>query len=960
MRIIFFIVFTFLAAQYLPAAMGGSFAIASKNLNEIDNTSFYLEKFSFTSDVPFSQEEFEYLADLEPQTFVSKSDVQKAYRNIMRTKRFNNIDIDLTDGKQGKILLFKLEGQWLLSNVKVSGFLFGKYEYGALYLQQPGDVFDINLHEESLQIMQKHLEDHGYFDGIIEDELVYNPDKKSILVKLNFDRGQRYKINSISLKQKTKGDNPLLVENILDETKVTFKNFLIKYFYTRDYIKKITHAIKDKLIEADFDQPRILMKKIFDRDAKKMDIILTIDCNSRRVVRLKGNVSLSDSFILNKFIPKDQPHWLFSPEIICEQLMHEYERRGFSKTIVEYTIDHDVYTFVIREGVPALLEAIEIKHAESLKSEDMNYFWQELLDKQFFDQDLFDQKVLEFKALYEKNGYWDFAIVDQQTVVNNLTGKRIITLFINKGIQRLWGGFEIKDYPEGLDLPNFKKFHLRSKNQLIPFNRAWLSEQKSLLVNALQQESYWHADAQYSLQEVPLDGDEKERAVQKIFVSWQIQPGAQIAFGKTIVRGSTKLPFERIKNEIKFQEGDVWSKEKIDLTRKKLKRLDIFKRVQVQPHQGNTKFKKPVIVTLADDDPFEVRLRAGAYVPSNSALFKEEVTIKVGTTAVAKNPTNRADKIAFDAVLSNFEQNFNLEYQQPFLFNLPVLGKVKLYANEFVHPLHIASGPSAYQSDAIGGMVALNEEYKDSYFLGLNAGNEWIKTSNVAGNINFDPSLLNKYVRYVFLEPNFAIDHLNDKINTTQGNITLLSCKLMLPSQISDYLARCRFEHASFYPIHEDIILAGRVCFGHIFKRKFDTIMPIERFFLGGPNSVRGYEKDSVPPLGETIKVNINAGVAESKTEYTIQGGSSMLNLNLEVRFPVWRKLVQGVVFQDLGALSQSDLYGLSEHWYPATGFGLRVKTPVGPIRFDYGWKWKKRFASDSNHAWYLTLGEAF
>ena len=59
-----------------------------------------------------SQEEFNYLIDLEPQTFVNKVDVQKAYRNLMRKKRFDTININLVDSKNGKHLAFELEGQW--------------------------------------------------------------------------------------------------------------------------------------------------------------------------------------------------------------------------------------------------------------------------------------------------------------------------------------------------------------------------------------------------------------------------------------------------------------------------------------------------------------------------------------------------------------------------------------------------------------------------------------------------------------------------------------------------------------------------------------------------------------------------------------------------------------------------------------------------------------------------------
>jgi outer membrane translocation and assembly module TamA len=177
----------------------------------------------------------------------------------------------------------------------------------------------------------------------------------------------------------------------------------------------------------------------------------------------------------------------------------------------------------------------------------------------------------------------------------------------------------------------------------------------------------------------------------------------------------------------------------------------------------------------------------------------------------------------------------------------------------------------------------------------------------------------------------------------------------MIPEYLGSVTHRILFEQSVFYPVYRRIIGALRIRLGHVFCSSFDRIMPVDRFFLGGPTTIRGYDLNTVPPIGLVVDEETNA-----ITEFTIQGGRSMFNLNTELRIPLLKSF-DGVVFQDFGILSKERFWHFKEKWYPTTGFGLRYDTPFGAIiRFDIGWKWNKTLPQETGYAWYLTLGHAF
>ncbi|PYR78901.1 MAG: hypothetical protein DMF86_04875 [Acidobacteria bacterium] len=123
-----------------------------------------------------------------------------------------------------------------------------------------------------------------------------------------------------------------------------------------------------------------------------------------------------------------------------------------------------------------------------------------------------------------------------------------------------------------------------------------------------------------------------------------------------------------------------------------------------------------------------------------------------------------------------------------------------------------------------------------------------------------------------------------------------------------------------------------------------------ERFFAGGDTTIRGYAQDTV---GEPDTISAHG--------FPI-GGNAVIILNAELRVPVWRELAAAVfvdggnVYAHASDFSLMDVRG-------STGFGLRYKSPLGPIRVDLGFKLDRRVIAgrlEPRRQLHISIGQAF
>jgi outer membrane protein assembly factor BamA len=138
-----------------------------------------------------------------------------------------------------------------------------------------------------------------------------------------------------------------------------------------------------------------------------------------------------------------------------------------------------------------------------------------------------------------------------------------------------------------------------------------------------------------------------------------------------------------------------------------------------------------------------------------------------------------------------------------------------------------------------------------------------------------------------------------------------------------------------------------------------ESCVPLtERFTAGGESTHRAYPLDM---LGDLCEEGSPAGCKPTLVDAigTISpiGGLSMFIANLEYRFPIAGS-VGGTLFTDAGNVFADQRIKFGQLRYGAGG-GIRYLSPIGPLRFDIGYKIHKR-QYESPYAYFLTFGYAF
>jgi len=362
-----------------------------------------------------------------------------------------------------------------------------------------------------------------------------------------------------------------------------------------------------------------------------------------------------------------------------------------------------------------------------------------------------------------------------------------------------------------------------------------------------------------------------------------------------------------IRRELKVIEQDVYSKENIELSFRNLSRLDYFEDLEVKPIRTEEKDKMDLDVKV-------VEKATGSFSVGGGFSSMDSGFIVGGIEE--RNLFGNGQTIKLEAKLATESVLYNLSFFEPYILDTRVSGGFRLYKEEVEY--------DHYDKDALGFSVNVGYRLFDYTTIGANYGFEDYEIDNV--NPLYTSMTQGSYFTSS-ITPFISYDSRNNRFMATEGQKHRLSVEYageFLGSDLdfTKYLA----ETGVYFPLFWKFSGALHAEAGYLEDRTNSTIdIDHIRFYLGGMNSVRGFDKYDIggKRAGETRDI----------------GGEKYVQFNAELSFPLTEKYkIAGIFFYDRG-----DVYRTSESidlgdQFSSFGTGIRWNSPVGPLRVEYAW----------------------
>lgn len=520
-----------------------------------------------------------------------------------------------------------------------------------------------------------------------------------------------------------------------------------------------------------------------------------------------------------------------------------------------------------------------------------------------FNSEIFKGDLATLKSYYNSHGFIEAAI--EHTIMFDSTAKTVsINIHIVEGIQT----FVESTAAEGNIL--FSDDFLLDNLNLSPgdfFDKRKFESDNYLLTALYDDRGYANATvtSDYLLTE------------SKATIVHTISEGEQQYIDRVEFVGLGKTRSDIALNETRLRGGDVFRYASILKGQRNLYNLGVFKSIRIQTENAEQKNYRVVRYLVSEKDPIRVNVRIG---------YGTRDYVRFGFGITHLNMLGRAWLGKIEGKVSLAEYRFGANMTVPRIFFIPMrstIGAFYQYKKEIGFRTRTAGAYYVSYFNLFTGKISAryNVEAIRTYPDYDTTTSDWLQSITVS----------------------WLLDKRNDPLMTRRGYLVNLTNELsgvILPSDIN--YVRPTIEVRLFRP--RGIFVGGiSLRLGMIQQVSPTEDVPLyKRFYCGGATSVRGYSEWSIGPHDE----NENP-----------LGGRYLIESSGEVRFPLYR-ILGGAIFLDAGNIWQ-DVDEISTDLRWGAGAGLRLQTPLGSVRLDYGIKLDRQ-EDESFGVLHFAIGEAF
>ncbi len=639
-------------------------------------------------------------------------------------------------------------------------------------------------------------------------------------------------------------------------------------------------------------------------------------------IEFRGNTRLKSSFLAKKLSIKkgDLLDFNLLAQDVAE-IKTSYIEEGYSRAGVDYSVETDPRTgkatvvFTIDEGLPVKIRSIKIEGNESIPDKEIQKYmatrtawW--FIRKGAFDDEKFEADLDRVRAVYRSRGFLDARVTSKADYSPD--GRSMyLTVIVDEGKKYLVGDIDIRGE---LAFPEKEVRRILKIRSGDPFDYRKIKEDVENVRAFYYNRGYMNAEV-----------DLRHRynaATDKMDLIFDINAHDEVAVGRINVIGNTKTRDKVVRRELRVYPGERYDGEKLRRSKQRIYDLGFFEDVYFETVPTDEKDVKDLNVTVKETKTGDLSF-GGGY--SSVDAFIGFAQIKQRNFDILNFPTftGGGQDLTVRGEMGSAKTDYYVSWTDPWIFDYPLLFGFDFYRQE-----HKKFGTSGYDyaERRMGGDLRLGKEITDNLSAGATYNLEEVKISDLPDDATQDlqdEAGVNWVSR---LSGNVKYDTRDNRYSPTKGWVGGISVENAGGFIGGDKDFIKTYLHASYYHSILDKLVLELKGRGGIVESYADTdkVPVYERFFAGGATTLRGYKQRSVGPRDD-------AG------HYI--GGNAMLLGNIEVTFPIFERLIKGAVFYDVGSVTKKtgDLFDFDEYKMDA-GVGVRVKTPIGPVKLDYGY----------------------